>query len=464
MTSFYIGPWRWESSLEPHWASPVGFAALDLRTLPMMEQQGGTPGLGLFWGSGVITDSEYTLVGQGSFYDIKPGRVARDRIPKRAGYTLKGDDLVGIILDLFTDGADPTGQESVKPLMPGMNGRCVLRCGFQSHNLRMRRGHGHWGIARDLLRGDLKRHILAGRTEAAELRALASAVNGLNWQQVANSNDPVILAHRRLLMWLRNRPLTVAGAVTFLGAMADRRERQYRKILDFTLGKYRIDKADWRDLCPQDIVDELDPPEPHDTTITESFNTTDSDTLGPDLTWTETAGDWDVVSNQASLVSGVPADARAEQDLSSDDQYAKVTAGTMQSAGLIGSCVRFSASARTYYCYRLGSSVSSNSLHKRVAGTFTNLANGGAASTGQEIKVDADGSSITGYANGSVAAGPVTDTAITGNTRTGIGGNANSTQTIDDFEAADLAADPGIIYTQLERDVRGVLRGVYTDQ
>src|SRR3990167_831503 len=58
-------------------------------------------------------------------------------------------------------------------------------------------------------------------------------------------------------------------------------------------------------------------------TIVESFNTADSDTLGPNLSWTELSGDADVVSTQLSILTRTSsaAGARADSDLATDDHY-----------------------------------------------------------------------------------------------------------------------------------------------
>ena len=469
MRRFYLGPWAWVTEpMGPHWSAPAGFNGLDLRTLPQMSQQAGTPGLGLFWGDGIITDSEYTLIGEGSFYDIKPGQVVKDRIPKRAGYSLKGDDLVGIIFDLFTDGADPAGQDCVKPLMPGMHGRCELICG-QTHNHRVRRGHGHWGIVRDLLRSDLKRQILGARTEAAELRALAAAINGKTWNQVNNATDSAIVANRKLLIALRNRPLTVAQAVTFLGNRADRTERQYRKVLDFTLEKYRIDKAEWQDLCPQDMLQELDPPEPHETSISDNFNGSDSDTMGVQLTWTELSGDWDIASNRAAMVT-IASDqkqrARADHDLSSDDHEAQVTNYYPENGRYAGPACRMpSDTTATFYAVLTQTGDANIYLIKIVAGTQSNInSTSQTASDGNTSKVQADGSTIKSFYAGAEKAS-ATDSAISGNVRCGLDQYTTvlSTPSFDDFSATDLGGGGGgILYTQLERLTHGYLRGVYS--
>jgi hypothetical protein len=81
---------------------------------------------------------------------------------------------------------------------------------------------------------------------------------------------------------------------------------------------------------------------------------------------------------------------------------------------------------------------------KRVTGTDTTigvetLVNLAASDV---IKIQADGSTITRYRNGSLQ-DTVTDTSITGNLRTGVEVQQTPGQRLDDFEAADLAAAVG---------------------
>src|SRR5680860_930000 len=87
------------------------------------------------------------------------------------------------------------------------------------------------------------------------------------------------------------------------------------------------------------------------TTITESFNTADSDILGPDLTWTELGGtDIDIVGNHAEAAS-TEGYARAESALAGADMYGQALVtnlidGTFRGPG---PCVRYAAAADTAY-------------------------------------------------------------------------------------------------------------------
>jgi len=132
-----------------------------------------------------------------------------------------------------------------------------------------------------------------------------------------------------------------------------------------------------------DLMPALVPPEYQwhgyakpETTITESFNTCDSDTLGTDLTWTEVVGDWDNSSNTAldNTACGTDnASARAESALSSANHFAQIIATTLGSGSNIGAVVRFASAANTYYRAVINQGDSKLYLQKMVTGTLTNL-------------------------------------------------------------------------------------------
>lgn len=183
------------------------------------------------------------------------------------------------------------------------------------------------------------------------------------------------------------------------------------------------------------------------TTITEDFNTADTGTLGPDLTWTEVAGVWEVFSNSATANSGtVLISARAEHNLATANHYAQaVCSSSVGNSSRGGVATRFDPAAETYYAFfRSHTAPNGNRIAKMVAGTQTNLASDttNAIASGSVLKLRTTGSSLTGYDDG-VSYLAVTDTSITGNLRTGIVGMSNGGNrrfTIDDFEASDIAA------------------------
>lgn len=419
---WYVGPWVWDTSITPGvWRPPTGCGGLDFRPLPEQAQFGGTPGLGLFFGDVVINSPDYTLIGNGSWYDIKPVGRERAAIPRRRGYNPKGDDLVGIIFDVLTDGSDPAGLEATKPLRPTAAGRLEVNC-RQKHAENFKWGKGHTGNLRAQYRGGFMRYWVKDQTHA-------------------------------------------------------------RKVLGSWCIQYgfRLDGTDWHEFVPPGLWGDVPGPLPPETTITESFNKADSETLGPDLTWSEytSAGAGTSAGSKFQVVSNMCYDsggdgnwgyARAESDLSSDDHYGQFVLKGLGSSGAsnsqIGPACRF-ATGTTGECYLVRAAQIDDTyrlVKSTSGGALTDLATVSlAAGVDDVIKVQADGSTIKGYVN-AVERHSVTDTAITGNTRCGLfvyapaaEGNAWG----DSFEAADLAA-AGLVYTQLERGLRGMLRGLWT--
>jgi hypothetical protein len=222
---------------------------------------------------------------------------------------------------------------------------------------------------------------------------------------------------------------------------------QHRRVMDRLLQKYRGWTFD--DLRPGSWP-RGETPLPHRTTITESFDTSDGDTLGPDLSWTEVSGDFDIVTNAAEIVGGGQHRARADSDLSSDDHYAQVefpdgpSGGSRSGGGVI--CRKDSTATLTYYNVTTDENGANDDwfTYKWVAGSQTAL---GLKSTtdiqaGDVFKLECDGSTITRYLNGG-AQNSTTDTAVSGNVRTGLHGfrnSGNQGMRLDAFEAADLAA------------------------
>jgi hypothetical protein len=181
--------------------------------------------------------------------------------------------------------------------------------------------------------------------------------------------------------------------------------------------------------------------------ITESFNTADGPTLGPDLSWTELAGTWDIVSNKArrSDVPGAGAhrSARADVDLATSNLYAQVDATWVAIAADAGAAVRFSSSAATFYSFTGNANADRVDIYKVVASSATSLATT-ARTIGAEtltMRVEVEGSNLRGLVGG-VEALTVTDTAISGNTRAGLHGFAravaSTSHDFDNFQAGDI--------------------------
>lgn len=177
--------------------------------------------------------------------------------------------------------------------------------------------------------------------------------------------------------------------------------------------------------------------------ITEDFTRADSGTqIGHLLTWTQVSGVWGTFSNTAYKAStdGSYHAARAESALASNDQYAQVVVANNADALGAGPCVRFDASAQTYYTFVSFSGT--GYLIKVVAGTGTAI--GSAAHTyanGQTWRVEAEGTTIRGIVNG-VTVVTVTDSSIAAGLYTGLN-SYGTTATFDDFAAGDIGGGGG---------------------
>jgi hypothetical protein len=193
-------------------------------------------------------------------------------------------------------------------------------------------------------------------------------------------------------------------------------------------------------------------------TITESFNKANADTLGPDLSWTEDASDFDVVSNKAQDAGSAVthAWARADSDLDSDDHYVEAVLNTSANDSFHGlMCRKDSTTANTYYLFQLDAGSNLIRVFKRVSGSFTSLANLAATintSTNYTVRMEVSGSDIECFVDGG-SIGTTSDATITGNTRCGLVGfyvTGGTVCTWDDFEAADLG---GAVSTDANLDL-----------
>lgn len=219
----------------------------------------------------------------------------------------------------------------------------------------------------------------------------------------------------------------------------------HRRWLDMLMEKYRHHTLDYRTF-QFGLPDE--PPLAHGTTITESFNTADSDTLGPDLTWTETAGDLDIVSNVASLTTTLSDSfARAESDLAGGDHYTQASIVTLTQEAWAAVCVRFASAATTgYLAYMINDTGSDRTEIWRFDGaaSFT----GPLRSTTETfslpdtIYLEINGSTLQCKFNGVNSGASVTDATYSGQTRTGLSGYTDGATRAqwDSFQAADLSA------------------------
>lgn len=230
----------------------------------------------------------------------------------------------------------------------------------------------------------------------------------------------------------------------------------HREMLSGWCERLGVDLGQYALFVPPDLPREQ--ALPHSTTLTESFNTADSTTLGPDQTWTEfqdgsTSGDaWDILTNRGrqTFDGGTNgSSARVGTDLASADHYAQLLCVDMgpnsDSNSQLAGAVRFSATAVTFYGARLLNLDDTLRLMKLVSGTLTGLGTPVTVTIpfpdfGDTVKTEINGSTLKSFLN-AVQKESITDTAITGGTRTGFWGYkpAVATTILDTWEAADLA-------------------------
>lgn len=218
----------------------------------------------------------------------------------------------------------------------------------------------------------------------------------------------------------------------------------HRRWLTVQLEKFAGRITDWHAFKPADLPDEE--PLPHSTTLTESFDTADADTLGPDQSWTEVSGDWDVIDNGVSEVGGGGdgASARVEADLAGDDHYAQIEIVAFAGNRRFGPAARFNAAENTLYVAAGNANNNTTRLYKYVGGTATNMASlSSTFSIPDTLRIEVNGSTIEAFLNGA-SIGSTTDTAITGNTRCGLAGGFLSAGVRGDaWEAGDLGGGGG---------------------
>lgn len=426
MKRYYLGHWvQQRFGTDLCFAPPAGVVgSLDLAPIPVQGVMAADRPMGLFVTRSTVLPSEYTLLGEGDCRELKADTRMQDAFRSLVGYRPQGDTLAELIYDTLTDGSDPDGSSGPKPLMPDATGWCDVYLGGHSRVLGSRfewgkpdsRGRRHWAKVQQLLRKEFEQlfdDAKAGKLKDAE---------------------------------------------------------HHRRVLDAHCDKYGLQgENDWKEFVPVKLQKDVPGRLKHETTITESFNKADSDTLGPDLTWTEVNGDFDVVSNQCRHTNTTTVrSARAESDLSSADHYAQVQivsngSGTNDCAA--GACARFAAAAETMYFAFYYQADNRLYVSKKVTGAQTNITSSVITEALPETyKCEINGSTLKGYQAG-VERVSTTDSAITGNLRGGILLYQSSVlnPTIDNFEASDeLGGGGGILYTQLERGVRGYLRGVYS--
>lgn len=194
------------------------------------------------------------------------------------------------------------------------------------------------------------------------------------------------------------------------------------------------------------LMDKLDTPKKHNTTLTESFNTADSATLGPDHTWSEETNIWSILTNQADS-TGLGY-AICNDALSSDDHYSYANVATWTTNRAPGCMVRWNCptypSYPNYYDAYYGTIYQTHYYLRKVSHVNAGVTQIDdktiSPASSFNMKVQADGSTIKTFYNGTEYSS-VTDTSYTGWLKAGIwsyDGDANHVR-IDNWEGGDIA-------------------------
>ena len=197
---------------------------------------------------------------------------------------------------------------------------------------------------------------------------------------------------------------------------------------------------------------------------TESFNTADSSTLGPDLTWVESFGNLAVASNALTETpaGGGGGRARAEHDVGSDDMFTEiiVTSFVIPSGAVTGAVVaRHQSGADSGYLFTVGvdsAAAWSWDLSVFTAGSLTFIAGGdpGTQTTPFTIRIVAIGTQISGYINSTLITSQADSTFTTGQ-RGGAGAarDTGGTCLLDSFRTGTSAEiiPPVVLWPNLSR-------------
>lgn len=387
---YALAPYVW-SVADSVWSLPVtSEGGIDLRTIAQMGTAGGAPqGFAFVASTQPVTGAEITR----SMYVDEPATSGmQDAWESNMGYRPTGAQLRDLLWDQLTTGSDPSGDAGPKPLMPTVDGHLELVLG------------GHSTIKREKF----------------------------EWGKHAHTNQVQAVLHRDFARrWEETN-----------GADHCRRE------LDWQCHKFGCD--DWKEFVPKRLHQHVPGRLPHATTITDNFDGTDGDTIGNLLTWVEDGGDWDRLSNQVIVSAAATCMCHNTSALSGSDHYAQcsiIAQGTANGAAnrITGGLARYTDQNNFYYA-GLNNVAAGTAFrfYKRVTGTDTQIGTDGTVSVSlpQPAKTQCSGSTMTGFWNGSAVSGPGgTDTSLASGTLTGMWMRfGTTTATIDNFEAADLAA------------------------
>ncbi|WP_431781719.1 hypothetical protein [Streptomyces chumphonensis] len=170
-------------------------------------------------------------------------------------------------------------------------------------------------------------------------------------------------------------------------------------------------------------------------TFTDDFNRPDTTDLGPG--WVEVSGDWSITSGQLSPgAAGGTIILRAAAPMDSPDHYAQATIAATTAASH-GVWCRGNTNISSGYLWR--NDGTSWGLFSVVGGSFTLIGTWAApAAPGDVARVQAVGSTITGWVNG-VQRVSVANTAVPTGVSVGIRTESTAAIRFDDFAGADVS-------------------------
>ncbi len=384
--AYGLYPWIWSDSEQAH-VPPLGAGAvLDLRPEAEQAKASQSSGWGLFAWPDQVYDEQGQLVanmnampldaislGYGDCREIQPNTATRDELRTRLGLSAQpaGATLIDCVSDVLGSLADPTGVSGPKPLLPTREGLLEIHLAYQSRvraeafngaALFANTATGRNNRIREVLRTDLETAYASG---GAEL--LAKVLGG----------------------WCDRWGISYSQAAKWRNLI---RGPMLARLLDEGKGKFS-------------------PKKPR-TSYSDDFSGTLS-------AWTTVAGSWLITSG--ALVCGTSGvqTIRYESDVSSSDHWVTLTQLSAGSASTRPfGAVRFSSAANT--CYTGNGTSGGFTLAKIIAGTPTTLSTTVSGTAIDTCETRAAGSTIS-ITRVSGADTSLTDTAITGNLRGGVG-------------------------------------------
>ena len=374
-----LGNWEWVVvEGRGFWRAPFKpnlLGLVDLRSIPQ-HAEGIPEGYGLFVYDKIMSEDGLTCFG--GLNDILTPQQKED-VSRLLNVPLDGNTLLDLVWDALTNKADPTGVTNVKPLMPTR-------------------------------KGDLNFH-LGGH----------SLVRTEKFNPVKHSF--VVEVEQENYRKIRERVL--------LGRYPEDFHRRYLTVLS---EKYKLD---YKEFIPSDLEDEK--PLPHNTITADDFNRPDEDLAVGN--WTKLQGDFDIVTNKCDVTSLDAGEASAENDttLATADHYVEANINSTNEFTGKKICVAHRIADNDNMYIGCEDSLGGQSIETRIAGTDTEIADGGDPWTdGELLRFEVEGSDLILFVEGSEDAS-VTNTDITGNLNVGIYcDGTNGSFRWDNWEAGDL--------------------------